>query len=290
MGDTFVGAFGYADDLTLLAPSINAARAMLLVCEDFSNEFDVLFNASKSAHLAFHNAPNDPLQAALELNGVVIPRVEDATLLGTCFGLKQVSNNFSKAIGDMHYRTNLLLARFRCCNSSTLSFLFRSYCTSFYGSPLWPLDDASLGRLNVAWRKSLRRIWRINPRTHSLLIPLINNCAPINIQLLIRFSTFINSCLLSNNPILTLITSIAEKSFSVAGNNVRLLCSSLNICNLYELPHLNYKEYLLKSTMDTGMLCIANAIVDLCSFRDNHDYSFFTFDELNFLIEHLCIS
>ncbi|ELU02308.1 hypothetical protein CAPTEDRAFT_209471 [Capitella teleta] len=75
---------------------------------------------------------------------------------------RQVGNNFSKAIGDMYYRTNLLLARFHTCSSSTLSFLFRSYCTSFYGSPLCPLDDASLGRLSIAWRRSLKRVWRIS--------------------------------------------------------------------------------------------------------------------------------
>jgi len=203
IGDTFVGAFGYADDLTLLAPSIIAAKSMLSVCEAFSQEYDVLFNASKSAHMLFHNAPNVHQAAGtLHLNGAMIPEVEDASLLGTCFGPKQASNNFTKAISDMFYRTNLLLTRFRYCSSSTLSFLFRTYCTSFYGSPLWPLDDASLQRLNVAWRRSLRRVWRLSPRTHSSLIPLINNCAPLNIQLFIRFATFIKSCMCSTNTVL----------------------------------------------------------------------------------------
>ena len=146
-------------------------------------------------------SPGHPLAAgSLKLNGIMIHIVEDASLLGTCFGPRQVGNNFSKAIGDMYYRTNLLLARFHTCSSSTLSFLFRSYCTSFYGSPLWPLDDASLGRLSIAWRRSLKRVWRVSPLTHSVLIPLINNCAPLKIQLLIRFCTFIKSCMISTKP------------------------------------------------------------------------------------------
>jgi hypothetical protein len=292
VGDQFVGAFGYADDLTLLAPSIFAAESMLLVCEVFSEEYNVLFNASKSAHLVFHNAPSDPLAAgSLKLNGIMIPIVEDASLLGTCFGPRQVGNNFSKAIGDMYYRTNLLLARFHTCSSSTLSFLFRSYCTSFYGSPLWPLDDASLGRLSIAWRRSLKRVWRVSPLTHSVLIPLINNCAPLKIQFLLRFCTFIKSCMISTNPILTLLTSIAQKSFSISGCNIRSLCHSLNIPTLHDLLEINCKDFLLSSNdANIEASCSAQAIVELCNARDNRDYSFFTSHELELLIKHLCIA
>ena len=263
---------------------------MLSVCEVFSDEYDVLFNASKSAHLVFHNAPSDPLAAcSLKLNGVMIPIVEDASLLGTCFGPRQVGNNFSKAIGDMYYRTNLLLARFHTCSSSTLSFLFRSYCTSFYGSPLWPLDDASLGRLSIAWRRSLKRVWRVSPLTHSVLIPLINNCTPLKIQLLIRFCTFIKCCMISTNPILTLLTSIAQKSFSISGCNIRSLCHSLNIPTLHDLLEINCKDFLLSSNdANIEASCSAQAIVDLCNARDSRDYSFFESHELDFLIEHLC--
>ena len=44
IGDTFLGAFSYVDDLTLVAPCISAAQKMLLVCEEYANEYNVLFN------------------------------------------------------------------------------------------------------------------------------------------------------------------------------------------------------------------------------------------------------
>jgi len=38
----------YADDILLLAHSLNAVRQMLRICDEFATEFDIKFNSSKS--------------------------------------------------------------------------------------------------------------------------------------------------------------------------------------------------------------------------------------------------
>ena len=43
----FVGVLAYADDVVLLAPSANAMRKMLQLCDDFASDYDVKFNANK---------------------------------------------------------------------------------------------------------------------------------------------------------------------------------------------------------------------------------------------------
>jgi hypothetical protein len=43
----FVGAFAYADNLVLLAPSASAMRSMLNICDDYATQYDVVFNAKK---------------------------------------------------------------------------------------------------------------------------------------------------------------------------------------------------------------------------------------------------
>jgi hypothetical protein len=48
IGSLFVGALAYADDLVLIAPSANAMRSMLNVCDEFAAQFNVVFNATKS--------------------------------------------------------------------------------------------------------------------------------------------------------------------------------------------------------------------------------------------------
>jgi arginine exporter protein ArgO len=48
IGNNFVGALAYADDIVLLAPSASALRRMLAICENYANEYSITFNASKT--------------------------------------------------------------------------------------------------------------------------------------------------------------------------------------------------------------------------------------------------
>ena len=60
----FAGAFGYADEILLLAPSIDALRHMIGICEDYAHEFHILFHPSKSK-LMYHNVSQDNLHVKL---------------------------------------------------------------------------------------------------------------------------------------------------------------------------------------------------------------------------------
>ena len=53
IGDNYFGALGYADDLTLLSPSVKALTKMITICEIFANEYSVIFNAKKTAGIQF---------------------------------------------------------------------------------------------------------------------------------------------------------------------------------------------------------------------------------------------
>ena len=51
IGNFFVGALAYANDLALLAPSVSVMHLLLKICDDHSKKFSIVFNASKSACL-----------------------------------------------------------------------------------------------------------------------------------------------------------------------------------------------------------------------------------------------
>ena len=53
----FAGAFGYADDIVPLAPSLHH---MIGICEDYAQEFHILFSPSKSK-LMNYNVSHDNL-------------------------------------------------------------------------------------------------------------------------------------------------------------------------------------------------------------------------------------
>ena len=44
---TYAGAFGYADDIALVAPSIYCLKEIVNVCEQFAHEYHISFNPSK---------------------------------------------------------------------------------------------------------------------------------------------------------------------------------------------------------------------------------------------------
>jgi hypothetical protein len=48
IGQFFVGALAYADDLTLLAPTAYAMRRMLAICERFADAFHVILKSDSS--------------------------------------------------------------------------------------------------------------------------------------------------------------------------------------------------------------------------------------------------
>ena len=45
--NTFVGTVAYADDVVILAPTVNALKSMLNICDDFGRDYQVLFNSNK---------------------------------------------------------------------------------------------------------------------------------------------------------------------------------------------------------------------------------------------------
>ena len=53
IGATYLGVFGYADDLTLLCPSISGLNEMLKICEDYASDYNIIFNAKKSKLMQF---------------------------------------------------------------------------------------------------------------------------------------------------------------------------------------------------------------------------------------------
>ena len=53
VSDMYVGTLAYADDLALLAPTAQAMRLLLYICDEYGKKFSIKFNAAKSAWLYF---------------------------------------------------------------------------------------------------------------------------------------------------------------------------------------------------------------------------------------------
>ena len=80
IGKTYVGCLAYADDLTLLSPSIGGLKQMLLICEKFSKEFHVTFNSKKSLEICFGTTESPT--APIAVNGANIKWTTSVKHLG----------------------------------------------------------------------------------------------------------------------------------------------------------------------------------------------------------------
>ena len=60
VGHYFCGAFGYADDIVLLCPTITGLKKMIKTCETYARIHNITFNGTKSKLLTFGKSYETP--------------------------------------------------------------------------------------------------------------------------------------------------------------------------------------------------------------------------------------
>ena len=103
-----MASFAYTDDLVLLAPTVSSLNTMLSICNDFSKEYNILFNASKSKLVIF----GETINAKVYFQGQLLPISNTEKHVGN---LHVLSNNdidvetkiIENACNDLYLRTNL---------------------------------------------------------------------------------------------------------------------------------------------------------------------------------------
>ena len=91
---------------------------------------------------------------------------------------------------------------------------------SVYGSVLWDISSNGENRFYVAWRKCVRKLFKLPYRTHSYLLPYICQDFNINDQIKKRISNFIMSIQKSNNDCILLCSKMTlNGSSSIMSNN-----------------------------------------------------------------------
>jgi Reverse transcriptase (RNA-dependent DNA polymerase) len=179
IGNVFVGALAYADDIVIIAPSACAMRKLLNVCDKYANEYHIVFNVEKSKYLAFlsknrhflsehlmtglFNTGNNPIefvQLYSHLGHIINTELSDSGDI--------LSRRFS-SVGQV----NNVLCYFRKLDLHLKHKFFSSQCNNnVFGCELWTLSNEKINDLCIARRTGSRRIWELSYSTHCFLIPL----------------------------------------------------------------------------------------------------------------------
>ena len=162
------------------------------------------------------------------MNGQVIPLQISVTPLGHHIGNTECKKTvIDKDISDLITRTNLVLSKFDSCDSNVRNFLFRTYCTNFYGSSLWSLSDKYIQRFYCNWPNCVWRVWNVPRNTHCRFLELLYG-KNIEIELLLSFLHFYLSVMNSENHIVSTCAKVYSTSLTVAARNRRMLLYKIN--------------------------------------------------------------
>ena len=289
MGGTFIGAVSYADDVSLITPSFRSAQITLNVCSAFADEFHLLFNGAKSHALVF-GASTFPARS-LFLNGSTIPYAASALHLGHMIGGNASHLNAKRAIAALTVRSNMLSLNYSFVHFEHLRTLFRSYCCDLYGSQFWPLDD--MEAVDVCWRKCTRRVFKLNPRTHSRFLPLIAHQLNPMHSCEKKITSLYRSMIMSSNTVVRRCLSLSIYGNSIFDENLKTLLGRLRFDReMLDMHVLNDHSYLksLHVQLSNEEVAVVETICELCCIRDGQSESLLSLNEVNDFLEFLCIS
>ena len=292
IGNIFCGALGYADDITLLAPTMSSLKYMLNICNQFAEAYDVLFNSSKSKLLYFGRSDSRPRVSPVEFNGSVIELVKHDKHLGNIIGQNCTMHQIQDCLNAFNGKVNMVKSHFGHIDLDSLYQIFKTYCMPLYGSQLWDYDNKNINTFNVAWRKAIRRLLNLPNTTHCNLLPYICDDIPPNIQLYRRVISFVNGLSKSKNVVTSLCYRlIVNGSGSSVSNTISVLSSMWCVPRSYVCT-INKKSNPISTSFDDSLAITSSVIRDILYMIHINRYfpnvCIFNDSELHWILNTLC--
>lgn len=174
IGTLFVNIFLYADDIVLLAPSIDALQKLLTLCEQHLAYLDMALNAKKSTCIRFGRYFKDECRPITTSSGECLCWVSSCRYLGVMliaakyFKISISSNkkSFYKSFNSIYGKIG------RRASEDVVTKLIVSKCLPVftYGLDACPLLKSDLRSMDFVFIRALMRVFNTNS------IEIINQC------------------------------------------------------------------------------------------------------------------
>ena len=198
---TYAGAFGYADDIALVAPSLHCLKKMISVCKTYVNKYSISFNLSKSKLLCLNVDSSSVVPVFI--NGKRVEVVQSDVHLGNYISTNITDRNIVGHVCDLYQRSNFIIRDFNVCDSVSLDSLHQTYCVHMYRCELWNLSCSYVNKCIVTWRNIIRRLWRLPYTTHNNIVHNLSN--DVVFQFDKRIVSFIHNALNPCNKVCLLM-------------------------------------------------------------------------------------
>ena len=294
IGNVFCGALGYADDITLLAPTLSSLKYMLKICHQFADEYDVLFNSAKSKLLYFGRSDSRPTISPVQFNGSVIEVVKYEKHLGNLIGQNSTMHQIQDCLQAFNGKVNMIKSHFNHIDFDSLYHIFKTYCMPLYGSQLWDYDNKNINMFNVAWRKAIRRLLSLPNTTHCNLLPYICDDIPPNIQLYQRVISFVNGLSKSRNVVTSLCYRLIVNGSGSSVSNTISVLSSMWCVPRSNVSNIKKRSYPIQvpTSIDNRLAITGSVIRDILHMlyinRNYPNVCIFNDTELHCMLNTLC--
>ena len=165
--------------------------------------------------------------------------------------------------------------------------LFQSYCSTHYGSILWPLHDRGFNDFCVTWNKGVRSMLNISNMTHTALLGQLINTCHISIQLVKRFCKFVDLMLTSHNAVVRhFVRRAIYSAQSPIGRNIAVIRRqyAIHVIDI-NVKHV-HRQYPFSHPELSGTV---RCILELLRISNNeNDLPGFTKSDVDTMINALC--
>ena len=227
IGKHFFGAVAYADDVLIMATSVQGLQEMVNICQEHATENSLMFSTdidpkkSKTMCIAFNCTHRTDL-AHVKLNGDNLPWVQKAKHIGnflhedgsTDTDLRVKKGIFIQTAMELNQEFSSLPAHIRW----RMNMLYNSHLS---GSNIWKFNSYEASHLVSSWNKNIKVIFELPWATHRWVLEEITR-SNLKFILYARFIKFINSIHKSSKPAVRFLYSmVASDVRSMTGSNLR---------------------------------------------------------------------
>jgi hypothetical protein len=292
IGDVCCGIIGYADDILLLAPTVKSLESMIRVCEEYASDYDIKFNGNKSQLMIFGDCKHD---INIFVNHEKLEVVSEMKYLGHIITNSIHDPMISNVMNDFVCKVNSFLANFSSVSSNVRNNLFQQYCMSLYGSNACMLSHSDANNVNVAWRKAIRRVWKLPYKTHCALVPHIAKSLPVKFVMCKRFSKHFLAGINHKNKSVCAVFRSSMYYSSRLSNNFRFIAQICKIgfwkmAKMQKGACVNTIEKVFECSSQESDIRVAAQIRELCIKRDCNLLDEWVLDrcDINFILSELC--
>ena len=181
------------------------------------------------------------------------------------------------------------MQEFSFASTWTKIFINRVYNGHHYGAVLWDLYDKETEKTFNAWNVSIRRMLRIDRKTHRFLIEPLSGTRHVKRSIFKAFVSFVEK--LQHSPkevVRNVFQLIKEDCRSTTGSNIRNINLDCAVVQVHPFAKIDIeKKDFFPAPADSGWK--VPLIRELINMRDGDcNTSGWTKEEMDFALEYLC--